>query len=129
MSIATTGAPSVGEHTTPSGGATGALPGNALPEMWVARWVDYSSKYGIGYVLSDGAIGVYFNDSTKAVLGPDGRRFDYITRRTQEKPEVTTSHAIDDHPEELKKKVTLLRHFKGFLLGDAGVRKNECTSG
>lgn len=101
----------------------------ALPEMWVSRWVDYSSKYGIGYVLSDGAIGVYFNDSTKAVLGPDGRRFDYITRRTQEKPEVTTSHAIDDHPEELKKKVTLLRHFKGFLLGDAGVRKNECTSG
>merc|ERR1719160_2366964 len=101
----------------------------ALPEMWVSRWVDYSSKYGIGYVLSDGAIGVYFNDSTKAVLEPEGRRFNYITRRTQERPEVTTSHALDDHPEDLKKKVTLLRHFRGFLLGDAIDRRNECTSG
>ena len=29
------------------------------------KWIDYSSKYGIGYALSNNMIGVYFNDSTK----------------------------------------------------------------
>lgn len=31
----------------------------------VKKWIDYSSKYGIGYTLSNNMIGVYFNDSTK----------------------------------------------------------------
>ena len=35
------------------------------PSVWVTRWVDYSSKYGMGYVLSNGAVGVLFNDATK----------------------------------------------------------------
>jgi len=34
----------------------------------VKRWVDYSSKYGLGYLLSNGCIGVFFNDSTKILL-------------------------------------------------------------
>ena len=35
------------------------------PRVWVTKWVDYSSKYGMGYVLSNGAVGVLFNDATK----------------------------------------------------------------
>ena len=31
----------------------------------VKKWIDYSSKYGNGYILSNNMIGVYFNDSTK----------------------------------------------------------------
>ena len=31
----------------------------------VKKWIDYSSKYGIGYLLSNGSTGVYFNDSSK----------------------------------------------------------------
>jgi serine/threonine protein kinase len=33
--------------------------------VWVTKWVDYSSKYGLGYSLSNGDLGVYFNDSSK----------------------------------------------------------------
>lgn len=40
----------------------------AGPSIWVKKWVDYSSKYGLGYLLSNGASGVFFNDSTKIVL-------------------------------------------------------------
>ncbi|XP_039104034.1 LOW QUALITY PROTEIN: inactive serine/threonine-protein kinase PLK5 [Hyaena hyaena] len=29
-------------------------PGQQRPVLWVPRWVDYSSKYGFGYQLSDG---------------------------------------------------------------------------
>lgn len=37
-------------------------------EVHVKKWVDYSTKYGLGYLLSDGSTGVYFNDSTKIIL-------------------------------------------------------------
>jgi len=31
----------------------------------VKKWIDYSSKYGIGYILNNNSYGVFFNDSTK----------------------------------------------------------------
>ena len=36
--------------------------------IFVKKWVDYSSKYGLGYLLSDGSTGIYFNDSSKIVI-------------------------------------------------------------
>ena len=36
--------------------------------VYVKKWVDYSSKYGLGYLLSDSTTGIYFNDSTKMVI-------------------------------------------------------------
>lgn len=101
----------------------------ALPELWVSKWVDYSSKYGVGYILADGSIGVYFNDSTKIVLVPDGNQFDYVTRRTQDRPEMRSTHTFEDHPEDLKKKVTLLRHFKNYMLMDIIEKKDGATAG
>jgi len=101
----------------------------ARQDLWVTKWVDYSSKYGVGYMLSDGSIGVYFNDSTKVIVSPQGDRFDYITRRTQERPEVRTNHSIEDYPEDLKKKVTLLRHFTSYMLTDRFERKDGASVG
>lgn len=101
----------------------------ALPELWVTKWVDYSSKYGVGYILSDESIGVYFNDSTKIILCPEGDRFDYITRRTQEKAEIRTTHTFEDYPEDLKKKVTLLRHFRNYMLTDVLEKKDGASVG
>ena len=36
--------------------------------MFVKKWVDYSSKYGMGYMLSNDMIGVNFNDATKIII-------------------------------------------------------------
>lgn len=116
------------EASAPNSGADSPST-TALPELWVTRWVDYSSKYGVGYILSDGSIGVYFNDSTKIILGPSGQRFDYVTRRTQEKPETRTTHSFEDYPEDLRKKVTLLRHFKNYMLTDCLEKKDGATMG
>jgi len=102
---------------------------NALPELWVTKWVDFSSKYGVGYILSDGSIGVYFNDSTKIILSPEGANFDYITRRTQEKPEVRTKHTFEEYPDELKKKITLLRHFRNYMMTDVLEKKDGASVG
>lgn len=46
---------------------------NSKQEIWVKKWVDYSTKYGLGYLLSNGSTGVYFNDSTKIILEPKGQ--------------------------------------------------------
>ena len=41
-----------------------------LPEerVFIASWVDYCNKYGMGHALTDGSVGVHFNDSTTLVL-------------------------------------------------------------
>ena len=49
-------------------------------EVWVKKWVDYSSKYGLGYYFSNDAIGVYFNDQSKMIIDPNGYHFDYFER-------------------------------------------------
>lgn len=42
-------------------------------DIWVKKWVDYSSKYGLGYLLNTGSAGAFFNDSTKIILDKDGK--------------------------------------------------------
>ena len=50
----------------------------------VIKFVDFSSKYGLGYMLSNGSYGVLFNDSTKIILHPNLFHFDYIERSKQQ---------------------------------------------
>lgn len=46
------------------------------------KWIDYTSKYGLGYVLSNGSVGVFFNDATKIILNLDGTEFNYHERKS-----------------------------------------------
>ena len=50
----------------------------AVNSVFVKKWVDYSSKYGLGYLLSDGSCGIYFNDATKMVVDEGGLKVDYV---------------------------------------------------
>ena len=95
------------------------------PDTWVKKWVDYSSKYGLGYLLSNGFSGVFFNDSSKIILNPETKVFFYIERRSPDRQEVIVTHKIDDYPKELQKKVTLLQHFKNYLEGDNNNKNDE----
>ena len=96
----------------------------------VTKFVDFSSKYGLGYMLSNGSYGVLFNDSTKIILHPNLFHFDYIERPKQQ-PTVNangqaTESVIDqvsqfdffNYPETINKKVVLLQHFKSYLDGN-----------
>ncbi len=99
------------------------------PSVWVTRWVDYTSKYGLGYMLANGSIGVYFNDSTKIVLSSNGNNFEYMERTSARAAKIAAlkglaspeaqraSHTLTDFPTTLTKKVTLLKHFKSYLKG------------
>lgn len=40
-----------------------------------------------------------------------------------------TTHTFEDYPEDLKKKVTLLRHFRNYMLHNTAERKDGATVG
>lgn len=107
-------------HRTSSRPESGKFKG---PKVWVKKWVDYSSKYGLGYLLSNSSTGVFFNDSTKIVLDTDGHNFIYYERRASDKKDIGKNHTLTDYPKDLQKKVTLLQHFRSYLEGS--VKKGE----
>ena len=87
-----------------------------LPEerVFIASWVDYCNKYGMGYALTDGSVGVHFNDSTTLVLAADkqsvspNRSFHWILIRIID---VTGTLIISRHADKVRctyAKTTLL---------------------
>jgi len=66
--------------------------------------------------------GVYFNDSTKTILEADGDEFQYIERKkasddaSRRSEPVIDSHTLANYPDPLQKKVTLLKHFRNYLI-------------
>lgn len=93
--------------------------------VYVRKWIDYSSKYGIGYSLTNGSCGVYFNDSSK-MLAYSQDQFYYIDKVSKE--DVCKKYSFLDFPAELKKKVSLFGHFKGYLYGQSQNSLKGCVS-
>ncbi|EQC30829.1 PLK/PLK-UNCLASSIFIED protein kinase [Saprolegnia diclina VS20] len=92
------------------------LPPPRAAPLWVLQYVDYTAKYGLGYVLSNGSAGVYFNDSTKIIASPDGSTFDYVDRL--DAPAVDsprTTFSAKQFDAALAKKVTLMGHFQEYM--------------
>ncbi|GAB5588554.1 Cell cycle serine/threonine-protein kinase cdc5/MSD2 [Umbelopsis nana] len=85
--------------------------------VFVDRWVDFTVKYGLGYSLSDGSDGVYFNDSTTLTTKANSTSVCYICHTPDmstvaSKPQTFT---VDKYPDELRKKMTLLLHFQNYM--------------
>ncbi|KAH0826735.1 hypothetical protein J3R83DRAFT_5140 [Lanmaoa asiatica] len=89
-----------------------------LPDerVFIVSWVDYCNKYGMGYALTDGSVGVHFNDSTTLILAADKHHFDYISSRRHGQVYVRKNHSVSEFPEDLKNKVYLLKHFERYIM-------------
>ena len=83
--------------------------------VWITKWIDYSSKYGLGYMLNNGYIGVYFNDNTKMLLNPFDGKFIYVERKILDKQESLFQFFLNDYPGILTNKIKLFTQFKEFL--------------
>ncbi len=90
---------------------------NEKEEPFIKKWIDYSNRYGVGYLLTNQGVGVYFNDFSKIILDPNGSDFDYFEKDTENRNEHHMKFSLKSYPSDLKKKVTLLLHFKSFLTG------------
>lgn len=90
----------------------------------VTKFVDFSSKYGLGYKLSNGAFGVLFNDSTKIITSSNLFHFVYIERVRDGAATVeqVNEYNFFEYPQSITKKVVLLQHFKSYLEGNSKFR-------
>jgi len=78
--------------------------------------LDYSNKYGIGYILSNGCTGMYFNDSSSFILPIHKKFLCYVdgkgTRTQFEYKKFSRRHANDA---SLKKKFQIFMQMAGML--------------
>ncbi|KAM6219910.1 inactive serine/threonine-protein kinase PLK5 [Rhynchocyon petersi] len=86
------------------------VPGEQPPLLWAPTWVDYSSKYGFGYHLSDGGSGVLLRDGTHMALRPPRSQVCYAPARG--KLETFELRAV---PSALGAKLAVLRLFTRYL--------------
>lgn len=85
------------------------------PADWVSMWIDYSNKYGLAYRLSNGCIGVMFNDSTKLISNPQMTLFKYISLDKENNKEVFTEFSVKNPPQDVNKKFQLSLYFHKYL--------------
>ena len=84
-------------------------------EIYVNKWVDYSTKYGLGYLLNNGDVGVYFNDYTKILLNPTSNDFIYVERKMKDQKDMIISFKLKGEPKEIKKKMLIFQNFKKYF--------------
>lgn len=87
-------------------------------EIYIKKWVDYSNKYGIGFLLMNGDIGVYFNDSTKIVAKSNTNNIVYIEKNILTKQEEKNFYEFDNYPVQLERKIILLQNFMKYLVSN-----------
>lgn len=143
-------APTGSERPTssvPRGPSTVSL---VRPTLWVQRCVDFTRKYGFCYLLSNKVVGAMFNDVTKLFWDLDSDQVVYIIRVQQPGPGAGRGHDEDgeeapkrystdsptwfpmnEYPEALKKKITLIKYFRTFLTEPSYQKRDtivQCSS-
>ncbi|KAF0984085.1 hypothetical protein FDP41_008000 [Naegleria fowleri] len=95
-----------------------------VPRTKVLFSLDFPD-YGLCYRLSNGATGAFFNDYSKMVLSHDKTRIDYYAynRDDIQSHDEHFVYSLTSYPEELKKKVTLIKYFKGCL--DSAIKQEN----
>lgn len=118
------------KHRSSSARRTSRVPEKVVPSLWTVRYVDHTAKYGLGFLFNNGYAGVNFNDATKIVMSPDGKVFQYFERTRRRDSSISSEYSsaryfLDSYPAELHKKVTLLKHFRNFLLDEESNSKKD----
>ena len=105
-----------------------------FPKIFVQKWVDYTSKYGLGYLMSNQTVGVYFNDNSKMISHIKTNEYiSYYPQVVEGEKAIVEKLNLENFPEKLKKKITLFKHFNKFFKSRktraAKVRDSELDAG
>ena len=89
-------------------------------ETSVTCYSDFTSKYGLAYLMNNGHVGVSYNDSTKMVWNVDTNTVQYVSRGRSGEPSAPAAEdklycTVDDYPDHLRKKITLITYFRNYL--------------
>ena len=80
-------------------------------KTYILKWVDFSSNYGVGYILNNGFYGALFNDKSSIILSQKEKLFFY--KEKDEKKQI--KYNLDNYPQELKEKIYTMKIFKKYL--------------
>lgn len=87
--------------------------------------MDFSSKYGIGYLLSNGSSGFYFNDGTSLIMSSDKKRGHFFQPGEDNKKILVRESFMADSPKEsVRHKLEIMLKFDGFLQAPASLSEN-----
>ena len=95
------------------------------PEVWVQSWVDYSNKYGLAYKLSNGCIGILFNDTSKLISNFKTSIFRFIPNEKVSNEIIEFS--VKDVPSQLVKNVKLAIYFRKYFSIDTFTCQDEIS--
>ena len=80
-------------------------------DVYITKYYDYSNRFGVGYLLNNGLLGVYFRDKTKMALNPENNKLKYIKKNDEVYNYLLTS----DYPNELENKIKILKRFQKYF--------------
>ena len=69
----------------------------------------------MAYALTDGSVGVHFNDSTHLLLAPCKTHFAFVETKVQGSQFRRKNYPNSSFPAELKNKVYPLKHFEKYV--------------
>ncbi|KAI9308489.1 kinase-like domain-containing protein [Cunninghamella echinulata] len=78
---------------------------------FINKWIDFTTKYGLGYNISDGERGVLFNDTTTLITFDD-IIYKYIIHGVNR---TIQEYHVNDIPSHLKKKVYIMENFRNYM--------------
>jgi len=96
---------------------------NTIP-VFINKWIDYSNKYGFGFQLSDGTVGIFFNDKSR--IASAGKLIEF-TDTKNDAFYMERNEGPIKYP-ELKKRVALLDYFEDYMeqnLADGGAELHQ----
>ena len=73
---------------------------------YIMHYLNYNERFGIGYVLNNGDIGVFYKDNTKILLNHNKEMFKYINKN-----EVIFDFSMKKYHDKLNNKVKILESF------------------
>ena len=75
-------------------------------DIYVKIYLNYNKKFGIGYILNNGDIGVYYRDKTILLLNENKDKYLYVNKEEQ-----IIKYNIDNIPEVFNNKIKILNSF------------------
>ena len=80
--------------------------------QYIQYYQDYTSKYGLGYLITNGRIGFYYNDITNILWIEEKQRYGYSDFYMKGEKSELAYISEDDSNKDIVKKIKIFNHFK-----------------
>eukprot|EP00835_Amoeboradix_gromovi_P005974 NODE_627_length_5881_cov_0.181771.p1 type:complete len:644 gc:universal NODE_627_length_5881_cov_0.181771:3778-5709(+) len=87
------------------------------PKHFILKWIDYSNKYGLSYQITDGSVGILFNDLSSILLSPNEQivnKLEYKMNGDRSSIHIE-KYSNNELPDVLLKKYKMCKEFKRYM--------------